>query len=584
MAYIKSNNILYFLKMFKFMRPYLCVYIFGIILYSSQGFIFPYISALFMSRLIESIINLNIYGVFNASILFMILNIIAMLIISPGIYLFALSEAKALRNLKTRLFKCFVTNNIESSLSSHSAENIAAINTDGDVAANIYSNALSPFLSCIISIIMASIVVFYIDFRIGFAAIITGLISFFAQIKLAKPLGELGKIHLNMNADSLKSISNIFSGALSIRIFNMQKTMLLNFDSENKKIKSLSFKQAYLYMWQDLFTTFQGWLTLCVVFFGGGWLVIMGQLEFYVLILAPPMCMAISGGMSGIGGAWANLQPPIEASKRIFKIIDNSNIINQYKKHDENNIIWDGTYKIKINNMNFKYNNSNTNALSDIDIIINENEMVAFVGESGSGKSTLLKVIIGLFPRDETDIILGNIHFKSTDIINWRMKFAYVDQNCKLFNLSIEDNISFGALGHASEDDIRSAVKRSYSDQFIFNLPDSYNTLCGEKGTVFSGGQRQRIAIARALVRKSPILVFDEPTAALDADSEKSIMDTIKNLRIDHTILITTHNLNNIIDADKIVVMEKGRIAEIGTHIDLLNKKGIYYKLYNKIT
>lgn len=216
--------------------------------------------------------------------------------------------------------------------------------------------------------------------------------------------------------------------------------------------------------------------------------------------------------------------------------------------------------------------------MDGVSLSIKENEMVAFVGESGSGKSTLLRTIIGMYERDGLDMEIGGLPFTADAIGEWRRCFAYVDQSCKLFDMSIAENITIG-LPSQNQQGMIQAAKRAIAHDFISELPEGYATSCGEKGASLSGGQRQRIAIACALYRKAPILVFDEATSALDAESERGIMKTIENLRHDHTILMTTHNLSNVITANKIVVMDNGRIAECGTHHELLEKGGLYTKL-----
>ncbi|MCL2841394.1 MAG: ABC transporter ATP-binding protein/permease [Defluviitaleaceae bacterium] len=539
-----------------------------------------------MNMLTSGILNLNVDDVLIAALVFAGLTAGAMIITAPAMYWFAINDAKAVKDLKNKLFKCFIGNSIENSMSTHSGDSIAVINTDANTAAQVYGNALSPLLSCIISITMASLVVFVIDYRLGLAAVAVGVFAFFIQYKFAKPLGNLGKEVLSANAASVKNISSFFPGAMTIRAFNIQEKAMVAFDSENNKLKILSFRQAFLSTWQNLFTTVQGWLTLCVVFAFGGWLVATEQLSFSSLMMVPAMCMAIASGMSRIGGAWANLQPPLAAAERVFSIVDNntssSNAINSKKGYPLENNTWDGKYTIHIDHMHFKYKSAVENTLNDVTLKIEENEMVAFVGASGSGKSTLLRAIMGMYERNDLDIKIGNTCFLSENIEAWRKKFAYVDQSCKLFNMSIEENIALGVGFDTSLDEVAEAANQAVAASFIEALPDGYKTSCGEKGGSLSGGQKQRIAIARALVRKAPILVFDEATAALDAQSEQGIMETVASLRKNHTILITTHNLNNIMSADKIVVLDKGRIAEMGTHHDLLNKKGLYAAIFSQ--
>lgn len=582
----KESNLSYVSRMFAFMRPYMLTFIPGLSLYCSQGFIISLMNSVFLSRVTADALSANARGIIYAAVAFLGLLIIYFLILAPGVVMYVSGIEKAKKDLKAKLFRRFVKTSLERSVASHSGEGIAAINTDSDTASDILGNAISPLISCIISIVFSAFVVFLIDYRLGLASVGIGLLAFLIQYKFSKPLGKIGEETLSANAASVKEMSNIFSGALAIRAFNAQQRALVSFDKENGELKVLSFKQASISMWQTFFTTIQGWLTLTGVFALGGYLVATGRLSFPSLMMVPAMCESIASGMAGIGSAWAGLQAPIAASKRVFSILDGGGDGDLPEPEprpaaDADN----GSYVLRLNGLSFGYLAVEENALNDITFEIGENEMVAFVGESGSGKSTLLRTIIGMYERDGLDMSLGTLRFDKDDILTWRGRFAYVDQSCKLFDMSIAENIALGAnkpLGDSLRDEIKAAASAANASAFIEALAEGYDTPCGEKGTSLSGGQKQRVAIARALIRKAPILVFDEATSALDAESERSIMETIEGLRGNHTILITTHNLSNILNADKIIVMDGGRVAETGSHDELLEKDGLYKRLYTQ--
>ena len=570
------------------MRPYAVPYALGMLMYNIQGFAFPFVMAIFASGMMAAI-TMGDAGLITSTALTTLAFVLGcMAAIGPGIYFMVMTEAKAIRDMKRSLFRTFVNNSLEGAAAAHSGEGIAAINTDADTAALVYGNPLSNFLRNIITIVGASIVVFAVDWRIGASAFAVGLLGFVVQSRFTKPLAKVGKDRLQANAASVKALSNIFSGAVAIRAFNMQDRAAAMFDIENKMLRALDFKQAFITMWQSLYRSVQGWMMLVVVFVLGGWLVADGQLYLYQLMMTPFLCLTIASSFGQIGESYAGLQPPIAGAKRVFAILESGRgqmvPANGRQGAAPAADLRSPAYNLKIDNLNFRYMDAENDVLKNVSLEIPENKMVALVGESGSGKSTLLRAIIGMYERDKMPISLGNRAFGDNGggIAGWRRNFAYVDQSCKLFDMSIAENIAMGAGGEATAEEIEAAAKRAFAHDFIAELDGAYDAPCGEKGGILSGGQKQRIAIARALVKKAPILVFDEATSALDGESERYIMDTIESLRRDHTILITTHNLENIVTADIIVVMDDGAVAEMGTHDELMAKRGIYSRLYTK--
>ena len=564
----------YFFRTFRYLKPYKFIYGIGTFLYCVQIFAFSLMNSIFFGGVTVAIVDSNFSGVLDAILLMIIMLVVMMALIGVGTYLYIVSNTYAVRDMSIDVFDAFMKSSIENG--NHSGEGIAAINTDVNTASDIFADAFTPFLRNVIGAIFSLVAVFIIDWRMGLGALFVGLLILIAQSRFSAPLARIGKAQLKANADAVKSLSNIFSGALTIKAFNRQDRALIQFDHENGKLKKLAFKQSFIGMWQDLLTTVQGWLALILVFALGGWLVIRGEIDFALIMMLLPLIQAISESASEIGTTFANLQTPIVAAKRMFAVIDSVPKTGKQFKHSAD---WNGKYDININNLNFSYKGAEIEALEDINLFIEENKMVAFVGESGSGKSTLLHSIIGMYERENMNMKLGDLSFTAENVNEWRSHFAYVDQSCKLFDMTIAENIAMGKKGDANDELIQEVAIGAFAHDFITELPDGYATACGEKGAELSGGQRQRLAIARALYKKAPVLVFDEATSALDSESERSIMDTIDELRFNHTILITTHNLNNIISADKIVVMDNGRIAEMGTHEELLEGNGLYSKL-----
>ena len=569
---------IYFKKMFGFMRSYLLLFCIGFFLLSLQGFAVPFMMGMIGHNVMVGIMAGSSHEIVMGTIFAAAVFIGLWILVSIGIYLQHYVSLNAEMNLKRTLFRCFVRSSLEASQECHSGEGIAAINTDADTAIMIYSDALFRLLMPSVTVVLSVSTLIILNWRIGFAAVFLGLLAFLVQISFVKPVAKIGKEELVANAEAVKSVSDIFKGAISIRAFNMQDHTLERANISMKRLQMLSYRRAFLAMWQNLFTTMQGWLALVITFGFGGWLAATGQLGFPVLLLVLPLVKATTEKLSTFGKAIAGLQPPLEAAKRIFAIIDNVTL-----SAEKGCMGFDGLH-LKIKDLSFKYQNAEKKTLSDINLDINSGEMVAFVGPSGSGKSTLLRIIVGFYERDNFSMTLGKTASDSVSIAQWRKQFAYVDQSCKMFDMTIKENIALGCKGPKLDEDIIAAAKQAFAHDFIEQLDEKYNSPCGENGASLSGGQKQRISIARALIKGSPILVFDEATSALDPVSERNVMDTIESLRHNHTILITTHNLNNTISADKIVVMDGGRIVEVGRHVELLANKGIYHQLFAKKT
>jgi ATP-binding cassette subfamily B protein len=367
----------YLFKMFSFVRPYKFSYSIGAFLYCVQIFASSFILSLFLNQVLTAILDINSSALIYSGVFLIVAIIFFMIVVGAGIYIFTVTVAKATRDMKRRLFKAFINNSIEDSMSGHSGEAIAALNTEADTAIAIIDNLLFPLLSSILSIVFSSAVVFAIDYRIGLASVAAGGLAFFAQTRFAKPLGKLGRKKLDINASSVKTMSNIFAGGVLIRAFGIQDKVHEGFNEDNIKLKKIEFRRAFISMWQSLFTTIQGWLTLVIVFALGGWLVATGQLTFPMLIMAPMMCMTISEGISQIGTAWAGMQAPIVASERIFKILDNSGDSAEINRIGK--AFTDKSYTIDIQKLSFKYKDAVENTLSDISLDIAENEMFAYV-------------------------------------------------------------------------------------------------------------------------------------------------------------------------------------------------------------
>ncbi len=271
----------------------------------------------------------------------------------------------------------------------------------------------------------------------------------------------------------------------------------------------------------------------------------------------------------------ALLQGGIAAGESIFSLLDETP-----EKDSGTHLLQDIQGNFEFKNVTFRYNKDADEVLKGISFSVKAGEKIALVGQSGSGKTTLVNLLPRFYDNWDGEITLDGIALEDIKLSNLREQFAYVGQDVTLFNDTVKNNIAYGKLQKIKESQIKSATEAAFALDFIEQLSDGFDTEVGENGTLLSGGQKQRLAIARAILSNAPILILDEATSALDTKSERHIQKALETLLKNRTTFMIAHRLSTIEKADKILMMENGKIIESGTHSELLSQKGAYYKLY----
>ncbi|MEH6589693.1 MAG: lipid A export permease/ATP-binding protein MsbA [Halioglobus sp.] len=278
-----------------------------------------------------------------------------------------------------------------------------------------------------------------------------------------------------------------------------------------------------------------------------------------------------------LSGVQSEIQRGLAAAEDIFAQLD------QDAELDSGSVKVDRAQgDIKIDGLTFAYHNVETPVLNDISLHIRAGETVAFVGRSGSGKTTLVQLLARFYQPDQGEIRLDDIALNEYQLGNLRQQIAIVSQKVTLFHDSVFNNLAYGSSADATPEQVVAAAEAAYAKEFIDELPNGFDTVLGEDGAGLSGGQRQRLAIARAILKNAPILVLDEATSALDNESEHRIQRALENVMKDRTTLIIAHRLSTVENADRIVVLENGIIAAVGTHNELLAGGSLYAQLYHQ--
>ncbi|MCP4214184.1 MAG: ABC transporter ATP-binding protein, partial [bacterium] len=262
--------------------------------------------------------------------------------------------------------------------------------------------------------------------------------------------------------------------------------------------------------------------------------------------------------------------------QRVMQILDVQNPIRDCEGAEE---LDNAGGEVVFDNVSFTYK-ADIPVLEGVSFSARANEMIALVGASGSGKSTMMNLLLRFYDTDSGRILLDGHNIKDVTLRSLRNSISLVTQDVFLFNDTVENNIAYGSDGHTIED-VKKAAEIARASEFIDALPEKYQTVVGERGAFLSTGQRQRISIARAILNKPAILIFDEATSSLDSESENLIQEAMTDVMKGRTTFVIAHRLSTIVEADRIMVIEKGRIKECGNHKELLEKRGHYHSLYN---
>ena len=519
----------------------------------------------------------------NTKLLFIIpaLIVFAFMLKSIATYIIRVKTIKisysVIKNIQILMADKILKSDTAFIISKHSGKFISNFTNDTGVLLGVINGIAISAVKEFFTLIALVSLMFYQNWRLSMLAIIMIPIAAFFSRTLGKKMGKYVNKSLEASEVFTKFLSEILKATSVIKIFQRESEESKNFKNViEKRIEIMTQVEKVRLGAGPVMETITG-IAIAIVVFYGGHLSINNEIEIGSFFSFLTALMLAYQPVRALAGVNIGISEGIMAAKRIYSLLDT---VNKISDNSQGKILNIKNKDIVFDNVSFSYPDG-TIALKNITTKIKGGSTVALVGKSGSGKSSFINLLPRFYDAKNGKIKIDDQDITSVAIGSLRKEIALVSQEVILFDDTIRANIAYGKI-NATENEIMEASRNAAAHEFIEKLPLSYDTIVGENGVKLSGGQKQRLSIARAILKNSSIILLDEATSSLDAESQSKVKYAIDNLIKNRTTIVIAHRLSTIKNADKIIVLSEGNLVAEGTHEELIQKSEVYQKLYNQ--
>jgi ABC-type multidrug transport system fused ATPase/permease subunit len=573
---VTKKNISKAIKIFRFVIPYKWTFVLGMVfllLSNLTTLSFP----LLIGEMTKVIEGKSKFQINEVTLFFFAILIIQSILSFFRIYTFAQVSEKAMRDVRQTLYAKIITLPIFHFEKRRVGELMSRITSDITQLQDVLSITLAEFFRQIFTLVGGVALITYLSWKLTLFMLATFPLLVISAIVFGKFIRKISKKAQDELANTNIIVEETFQSIQAVKSFTNEKYEVNRYTNSLNKVVNEALKAATLrggFVSFIIFALFGG--IVGVVWYGAQ-LVAQGDLILADLLTFIFYTAFIGGSVGGLGDIYAQLQKTIGASDRILEILGDPSEVDIHEKETNTPHSFGA---IDLQDIHFSYpSRPSVEILKGISFTIEPGQKIAIVGTSGTGKSTLAQLMMRFYEPSQGKIRMGDYNIQDMPVGDWRKMVALVPQEVLLFGGSIRENIAYGKPG-ATELEIQQAAEQAYAKEFIESFPEKWDTLVGERGVKLSGGQRQRIAIARAILKNPKFLILDEATSALDSESENWVQSALEELMKNRTSLIIAHRLSTIRSADKIIVMESGKIVEMDSHENLMAKKqGVYQKM-----